>query len=62
MAAHHSYGFHYYYFYVYRYLPAYMTVLLDPMELELQVVVSCHVGAGNLTGAFRIAASATLNH
>lgn len=39
-----------------------MTVLLDPMELELQVVVSCHVGAGNLTGAFRIAASATLNH
>jgi len=23
--------------------------VLDPLELELQIVVSCHVGAGNLS-------------
>jgi hypothetical protein len=31
-------------------LPAYACVMvLDPLELELQTVVSCHVNAGNRT-------------
>ena len=34
------------YFY-FMYIGVFPEYMLDPLELELQTVVSCHVGAGN---------------